>query len=89
MIKTHLAATGADRSMKRSHPQMIQIPDTHVTVKHDNRKDRKIDILNKVFYYKLTKFITLISVGLVPDVKFFNSREFHTIILLFSVNNKK
>jgi hypothetical protein len=57
MIKTHLAVTGVDRSFKRSHPQMIQIPDTHVTVKPDNRKDRKIDISIKISSYNLKKFV--------------------------------
>jgi hypothetical protein len=53
MIETHLAVTSVDKSLKRSHPQMIQIPDTHVTVKPDNRKDPKIDILIKIFFYKI------------------------------------
>jgi hypothetical protein len=52
MIETHLAVTSVDKSLKRSHPQMIQIPDTHVTVKPDNRKDPKIDILIKIYFIK-------------------------------------
>jgi hypothetical protein len=63
MIKKHLAVTRVDRSLKRSHPQIIQIPDTHATVKPDNRKDRKIDILIRIFSHKIRQFITLISLG--------------------------
>ena len=65
MIKTHLAVAGVDRSLERSHPERIQIPDTHFTVKPDNIKNRKIDISIKISSHNLKKFVTLISVGYV------------------------
>ena len=43
---------------------MIHIHDTLVTVKPDNRKDQPIDILIKISFYNLTKFVNFISLGL-------------------------